>query len=94
MGSNFNFESHIVVEFGDAHDREHGLVVRTVLLQVPHQLSQHLLAPRRNVDAHFVDLLPAIAAGLLERMLDVLKCLVDFVCQRLGELLGGSVQPA
>lgn len=52
-------------------------MARTPLLQVPDHGNQARIAHSHVVAADLVDLAPPLAAGLLERQIDVLKGLVD-----------------
>ena len=92
MSRNRNLDAHAERQALHPHGRQQRLMVRTVFPKVADEMPFHV--ERHHVAADLVDLLPALATGLLQGMLHVGKSLVDLLAQVARNLLGGAVPSA
>lgn len=95
MSLHLDLDPHYITsaEPGDPDTRPEGLVVGHPLVKVPHHGRQRAVVQRDVVRVDAKDLLPALAAGLLENVVDIGKGLVDLVVNVLVDH-AGLVDPA
>lgn len=92
MRHNLNLNLHIFKrQILHADRRQQRLMVRTILLQIADDVARIVHVERGKVAADFVDLVPALAAGLLEGVFNVGEYLVDLLAEVGGDLRGEAV---
>jgi hypothetical protein len=79
MRLHLNLNPHPERQILHPHGRQQRLMIRAVLAQVADQVLRTLHIHGDDVAADLVDLLPALAAGLLEGVLHVGEGLVDLL---------------
>ena len=78
MGHHFNFNPHIILPKPCyTNTRPDVLMIRHIALEVGHHCLEGLVIDRDMVRVHPEDLLPALAASVLQVQFDVCKSLVD-----------------
>lgn len=95
VGLAFNLDTHAgKTELVDANACENRAVVRQPLLEVADAGHDRLFAEVGEIQADLVDLAPALAASVLQAVLDVGKGLVDFLVEVRRDLAGLRVPSA
>jgi|SRR5690242_5202433 len=94
MSLRLHLNPHFFVQRDHLYACQERAVGLKLLLHVAHYMFDNLVKRDRNVEANFVDLVPALAASQLECMLYVNEGLVDLFGKRFGELLSQSIPAA